>query len=110
MAKLEVTKTIEARILNKRNRQMLSEPPVTLPYGAILSDVVENRDVIEFSYMGELYNCKTEVLRAASHPIGETSSAPAASQAAATATAPEREIPFKWEKLNASQVAVSRAK
>lgn len=82
MAKLEVTKTIEARMLNKRNRQVLSQPPVTLPYGAILTDIVENRDVLEFHYLGELYNCKRRcsaaprdlwtirvLLKAPAHPL-----------------------------------------
>ena len=72
MAKLEVTKTIEVRMLNKRNRQVLSQPPVTLPYGAILTDIVENRDALEFQYLGELYNCKTEVLRAASRSLDDS--------------------------------------
>jgi hypothetical protein len=80
MPKLEVTKTIEARMLNKRTRQTLSQPPVTIPYGAILDDVVENRDVVEFTYVGELYNCKAEVLRAGSHALD-------AATAAATAPA-----------------------
>jgi len=108
MAKLEVTKTIEARMLNKRNRQVLSQPPVTLPYGAILTDIVENRDVLEFHYLGELYNCKTEVLRGASRSLDD--SGPTQSTGAPTATTPEPEIPFKWERLNAGTVATHRAK
>lgn len=109
MAKLEVTKTIEARMLNKRNRQVLAQPPVTLPYGAILSDTVENRDVIEFQYLGELYNCKTEVLRSASRPLDDAPVATALSAAAhASPAAPEPA--FRWEKLNAVGVATSRAK
>ena len=105
MAKLEVNKTIEARMLNKRTRQTLSQPPVTIPYGAILDDVVENRDVIEFSYVGELYCCKTEVLRAASHALD---GAPAA--ASAPGFAPVAASTFVWEKLNSASSATSRAK
>lgn len=108
MAKLEVTKTIEARMLNKRNRQVLSQPPVTLPYGAILSDVVENRDVMEFQYLGELYNCKTEVLRTASRSLDD--SGPTQSSTVSTVAPPEPEIAFRWERLNAGSVATSRAK
>ena len=48
MAKLEVTRTIEARKLNKRTRQPVAEPPVTIPYGAILTDIVENDGMIAF--------------------------------------------------------------
>lgn len=109
MAKLEVTKTIEARTLNKRTRQMLAQPPVTLPYGAILSEVVENRDVIEFSYMGELYNCKTEVLRAASHSLDDSATASPAGVPPAPAN-PDPQLTFRWDKLNAVGVATSRAK
>jgi hypothetical protein len=112
MLKLEVTKTIEARTLNKRTRQMLAQPPVTLPYGAILSDVVENRDVMEFSYLGELYNCKSEVLRAASHSLDDSASSPAGVAPAATLApaSPEAQITFRWEKLNAGTIPTFRAK
>ena len=69
MAKLEATKTIEAKKMNKRNRQTLAELPVTIPYGAILDDVIENRDMMEFLYLGELYCCKSEILRPASRSL-----------------------------------------
>lgn len=108
MAKLEVTKTIEARMVNKRNRQVLSQPPVTLPYGAILTDIVENRDVLEFQYLGELYNCKTDVLRAASRSLDDWTPTP--STASSNAAPPGPEIAFKWERLNAGPVATYRAK
>lgn len=111
MAKLEVTKSIEARMLNKRNRQMLSQPPVTIPYGAILEDVVENRDMIEFNYVGELYSCKAEVLRPASHPLD--GGPPLAASASGSASAPAPSAPpvtFVWEKLQSGGIATSRAK
>ena len=105
MAKLEVTKTIEARMLNKRTRQTLSQPPVTIPYGAILDDVTENRDLIEFTYVGELYSCKSEVLRAATHALDGSvaSSSSVTSEPSVAAT-------FVWEKLNSNSPATSRAK
>jgi hypothetical protein len=113
MAKLEVTKTIEARMLNKRNRQVLSQPPVTIPYGAILDDVVENRDMIEFNYVGELYSCKAEVLRAASHSLDGPPVASQSSTSSGVASAPAPaivEATFVWEKLNSGSLPVSRAK
>jgi hypothetical protein len=109
MAKLEVTKSIEARMLNKRNRQTLAQPPVTIPFGAILSDVVEARDVIEFNYLGELYNCKTEVLRAASHSLDGEPAATASAGVTAVSAAPVA-VTFVWEKLNAGNISTSRAK
>ena len=109
MLKLEVTKTIEARRLNKRTRQTTSEPPVTIPYGAILSDIVENRDSVEFQYLSELYNCKAEVLRSASHVLD---GAPASTSAPTSVTSapPPPEITFFWEKLNSGAVLTARAK
>ena len=110
MAKLEATKTIEARKMNKRNRQTLAEPPVTIPYGAILDEVVENRDMMEFTYLGELYCCKAEVLRPASRPLDggvPVAGSPSGGGSVAAAPAP---VTFVWERLNAGAVATSRAK
>jgi hypothetical protein len=109
MLKLEITKTIEARRLNKRTRQTTSEPPVTIPYGAILSDIVENRDVVEFQYLSELYNCKAEVLRSASHPLDGAPSSTGA-PTSSTPAPPPPEITFLWEKLSSGTVPTSRAK
>jgi hypothetical protein len=111
MAKLEVTKTIEARKLNKRTRQPVAEPPVTIPYAAILSDMVENDGVTSFMYLGDLYQCRADLLRSASHPLEgsiEEVLAPASGRSPASA-APEP-ASFRWEKLRAGSEAVSRAK
>jgi len=109
MAKLEVTKTIEARMLNKRTRQTLSQPPVTIPYGAILDDITENRDLIEFTYVGELYSCKLEVLRAATHAL-DGSGASLSSGSSSVTSEPTIAPTFVWEKLNSNSPATSRAK
>ena len=109
MAKLEVTKTIEARKLNKRTRQPVAEPPVTIPYAAILSDIVENDGVTSFMYLGDLYQCRAEVLRSASHPLEGTVESAAPSSGRPAAAAPEPPA-FRWEKLRAGSDAVSRAK
>jgi hypothetical protein len=112
MARLEVIKTIEARKLNRRTRLAMSEPPVTIPYGAILDEVVENRDSLEFLYLGELYQADGGTLRAASHRL-ETAPAVAAvtASAAATPTSPAAAEPvFVWEKVSSNAFAVARAK
>jgi len=109
MLKLEITKTIEARRLNKRTGQTTSEPPVTIPFGAILSNVVEHRDVVEFQYLSELYNCKAEILRSASHALDGTP----ASTSSPTPTTSVPQLPvitFFWEKLNSGVVPTARAK
>lgn len=52
MAKFELTKSIEARKLNPRNRQPIGLP-VTIPFGAIVEKVSHVRDMVEFDYLGE---------------------------------------------------------
>lgn len=112
MAKFEATKTIEARKMNKRNRQTLAEMPVTIPYGAILDEVVENRDMMEFSYLGDLYCCKSEVLRPASRPLDGSPpmSSSSASASASASPAPPPVVTFIWEKVNSGSIATLRAK
>jgi hypothetical protein len=108
MAKLEVTKTIEARKLNKRTRQPVAEPPVTIPYGGILSDVVENDGMMAFMYLGELYQCRSEILLPASHPLD--SPAAIKSEAAAAAAPAPVAVTFKWERLAGGKEIVMRAR
>ena len=57
MAKFELTKTIEATKLNKRTMRPLGPDKVTIPYGAILTDITEDRDRRKFFYLGEPYEC-----------------------------------------------------
>lgn len=78
MAKYEVNKTIEAARLNKRTGIPLAEPPITLPYGAILDNLEEAGNFIKFTYLTERYQIKADQMNAL-HPIGGaagTSSAP----------------------------------
>ena len=108
MAKLEVTKTIEARKLNKRTRQPIAEPPVTIPYGAILTDVVEHDGMVAFMHLGELYQCRTEILGPASSPLD---GGPAVAKAVSTTPMPAPQpVTFTWEKLAGGQETVTRAK
>ena len=103
MAKFELTKTIEARKLNKRTGIPLSEPPLSIPFGAIVEDPAEDRDVVKFTYLGEPYQCPEEVFRVASAPIG---AAPAAPKGPAAAAPPPPKL--QWEGLSAE--GVRRAK
>jgi hypothetical protein len=111
MPKLEVTKTIEARKLNKRTRQPVAEPPVTIPYGAILTEVVENDGVMAFMHLGDLYQCRSEILRPASHVLEVGPALPPASQpAGAAAAAVPEPVTFVWQKLSAGRDSAARAK
>jgi hypothetical protein len=109
MAKLEATKTIEARKMNKRNRQTLAELPVTIPYGAILDEVVENRDMMEFSYLGDLYCCKSEVLRPASRSLDSSQPMISPSGNSSVEAVPTA-VTFIWEKVNSGSIPTLRAK
>jgi hypothetical protein len=68
MAKFELTKSIEARKLNPRTRVPLNEYQ-TIPFGAIIDNLVDKGDVEHFSYLGEPYQYPTADLKSASRPI-----------------------------------------
>jgi hypothetical protein len=69
MAKFELTKSIEARKLNPRNRQPVGLP-VTIPFGAILDKVAHERDMVEFTYLAELYQAPAKDVDAALSKLG----------------------------------------
>ena len=69
MAKFELTKSIEARKLNPRNRQPVGLP-VTIPFGAILDKVAHARDMVEFDYLGEPHQALAKDADAALREIG----------------------------------------
>jgi hypothetical protein len=110
MAKREVNKTIEARKLNKRTRAPVAEPPVTIPFGGILSDVVDNDGMMVFMYLGELYQCRAEILMPASHPLDGALPGSAKSDTGAAAPSPEPVVTFGWERLAAGKETAMRAK
>ena len=55
--KYELTKTIEAVKLNKRTLRPLGPQRFTIPYGAVLEQMTLDRDVQQFYYLGEPYEC-----------------------------------------------------
>ena len=62
MTKAELTKTIEARRLNKRTMRPISNDPCTIPFGAIIDQMKEDRDQIQFLYLGEPFESKAETI------------------------------------------------
>jgi len=68
MIKFELTKSIEARKLNPRTKVPLNEYH-TIPYGAIIENLVDLDRLVQFSYLGEYYEFPQEDLKAASRPI-----------------------------------------
>jgi hypothetical protein len=69
MAKFELTKTVEARKLHKRTLAPLSDPPVSIPFGAIIENVQNDRDVEKFYYLGEPYQSPSAEIKPAMKPI-----------------------------------------
>lgn len=61
MVKAELTKTIEARKLNKRTMRVLTHDPITIPFGGILEKIEQDDFVMRFFYLGEPY--ETDLLR-----------------------------------------------
>ena len=55
MAKAELTKSIEARRLNGRTMRVLSQDPITIPFGGLLDQVELDEFVMRFTYLGVPY-------------------------------------------------------
>ena len=68
MAKFELTKSIEARKLNPRTKVPLNDYH-TIPFGAIIENLLDRDGVEQFSYLGEYYQYPREDLKAASREI-----------------------------------------
>jgi hypothetical protein len=103
MAKFVVAKTIEARKLNRRTRLPTGEAQATIPYGGIIENPEQDGDVDTFTYLGELYQCRHEVLQAA------LEKGPAA-EAREPARAEPAAVKLRWETIPSTHGEVRRAK
>jgi alanine-glyoxylate transaminase / serine-glyoxylate transaminase / serine-pyruvate transaminase len=56
-SKFQLTKTIEAVKLNQRTLRPLTPQKFTIPYGAVLEGLARDRDMQQFRYLGEPYEC-----------------------------------------------------
>jgi hypothetical protein len=65
MAKFELQKTIEATPLNKRTLRAIGTNRVTIPYGSIVENIIEDRDRRKFFYLGDPYECFEYELKSA---------------------------------------------
>lgn len=112
MAKYEITKSIDVDELNKRSGLPTGKKR-TLPFGAIIMDRVEDREMDRFTYLGELYRTKTADLNAACRLIGDegTAASPAApaKAPAPTPAAVKASYKLQWESLS-STIPASRTK
>jgi hypothetical protein len=65
MPKFELTKSIEAIKLNKRTLRPLGPEKFTIPFGAVLENMTEDRDRRKFFYLGEPYEAKESEIESA---------------------------------------------
>jgi hypothetical protein len=107
MDKFTLTKSIEAKKLNPRTWVPTGEPLVTIPFGAIIQDLREERDVIKFLYLGEPFQCPGELLKTAMAPVQPVAKGVSA---AAPSEAPSSEAVLQWQEVKSSHREVLRAK
>jgi len=69
MPKFTLTKTIEAAKLNPRTLRALTPIKSTIPYGAILEKLSLDRDIQQFYYLGEPYECPHSDIETALEPL-----------------------------------------
>ncbi len=110
MPKFEMTKTIEARKLNKRTGVPTSEAPVTIPFGAIIEGWTDKGDIVKFTYLGDPYQCSAETLKGASAPIQPLKLKPEPPIADAPAAEVPSERQLEWGQMRSSQGKILRAK
>jgi hypothetical protein len=115
LIKLELNKSIEAQKLNKRTGLTTTDPPVAIPYGAIVENVEADRDLERFTYLGDLYRCTHTLLASATDPRAWQAQQPPSTEPAASASssleAPAPAGPrLQWTAVAASQVHLLRAK
>lgn len=69
--KYRVTKMVEVRKLHPKSLIPLSEPPLQLPFTAILEGLTLERDTYRFFYLGLPYQCPQKVMKSAIEIIEE---------------------------------------
>jgi hypothetical protein len=111
MSKYEVLKTVEAVKLNQRTGLPLGEPPISLPYGAIIEKLEESGDFYKFTYLAQAYRMRRDNVSGALHPIEGVTVAPAEATAAGDvpASAPKPVLAFRTLPVSGT-AALSRAK
>jgi alanine-glyoxylate transaminase/serine-glyoxylate transaminase/serine-pyruvate transaminase len=69
VSKFQLTKTIEAVKLNSRTLRPLTPQKHTIPYGAVLEQLTRDRDMQQFHYLGEPYECPVTDVETALHAV-----------------------------------------
>ncbi len=74
--KYRVTKMVEARKLHPKSLIPLTEPPLQLPFTAILEGLTLEREMYRFYYLGLPYQCPQKVMKSAIEKIEEAAAKP----------------------------------
>ena len=69
-SKFQLNKTIEAVKLNHRTLRPLTPQKFTIPYGAVLENLNRDRDMQQFHYLGEPYECPVTEIETALQAAG----------------------------------------
>jgi hypothetical protein len=117
LAKISLSKRIDATKLHPRTLAPVAGPEVNIPFGALVESIGGDHDRVRFLFLGEPYSVRREVFLDAAGP-DEAAQAPAAAPAAvATPAEPEpvaapaaQEPALRFERLDAGGYAVARAK
>ncbi|MCL4795619.1 MAG: hypothetical protein KJZ84_13730 [Bryobacteraceae bacterium] len=116
-------KMVEARRLNPKSGIPLTEPPTAIPFGGLLYEVREERDLYKFTYLGKPYQCLQSILQPAMELFdGGSGGADAQAEGSSVAFAADplpppvapvaaaEPAPFQWEQLPTSHGPLLRAK
>jgi hypothetical protein len=121
LAKISLSKRIDAIKLHPRTLAPLAGPEVNIPFGALVESIGTDHDREKFLFLGEPYSVRREVFLDAIGPDA-VAEAPVPVPAAAPATAPvsveseeptapgAKEARLTFERLDAGGYAVARAK
>jgi len=114
LPKQSLNKTIFAKKLHHRTLTPLSEPEITIPFGAIIENARIDRDMMVFWYLTEPYTCPREAFQSAvagGVAKEEKSAAPAGVAAPEPELEPDPEqVKLRFEALSSNVKGLSRAK
>lgn len=96
----------------------LPEQEVTIPYGAILDNVQQDRNMVTFNYLTEPYGCPRDIFLSAAAPFAKAEKPVGASPVPEPVAAEPEPLPepepepakLQFEALSSSVIGLSRAK
>jgi hypothetical protein len=111
-----LNKSIEAKKLNPRTGSPLTGPEVTVPFGALIKNISEDRGFARFDYLSEPYRCSYSLLMEAlgrdkhAQPAAETAAPPVSAPEPQPAESEPEPSRLQWEQLDSGRFPLSRAK